>query len=312
MQGYETRRKPFYASDLKPYRPILGMDVYSRVDRGFFVLSSGEGSCRNLPDVNDFDGYFFDLDGTILLGEQLLPGVPETLEALRAAGKQILFLTNTTTRTRTECSVRLQKLGLDAQVNEIMTAAYASALYMREQGDKAAVFVIGEKALTSELEEQGIRLTTDPLRATHVLVGMDMHFDYDKLHQAMKAVRSGAALIAANPDPFCPVDGDEIPDTWSMVKAIEAASCIPPAIVLGKPSAHYGAKVLELSGLSAERCLMVGDRLETDIAFGAGTGMRTALVLTGVTNAQQLQQFPVQPDYVWEALSDLLLLKRTS
>ena len=263
-----------------------------------------------MPDVNEFDGYFFDLDGTILLGEQLLPGVPETLGALRAAGKQVLFLTNTTTRTRAECSLRLQRLGLAAEVGEIMTAAYASALYLRDQGRRTTVFVVGESALTKELEAQQIRVTADPLKATHVLVGMDMHFHYDKLHQAMKAVRNGAELIATNPDPFCPIDGDEIPDTWPLVKAIEAASCTASVVILGKPSSHYGAMVLERSGLSAERCLMVGDRLETDIMFGVTNGMRTALVLTGVTDKAQLRQFQVQPDYVWDALSDLLLLKR--
>lgn len=287
-----------------------GLDVSHQVDRGFFVLSSRKGAARNLPDVNEFDGYFFDLDGTILLGEQLLPGVPETLEALRAAGKQVLFLTNTTTRTRAECSLRLQSLGIEAEVNEIMTAAYASALYLRDQGVHTAVFVVGESALVKELEAQHIRVTAEPLEATHVLVGMDTRFHYDKLHQAMKAVRNGALLIAANPDPFCPIEGDEIPDTWSIVKAIEAASCTQSVAILGKPSAHYGSMVMELSGLSSERCLMVGDRLETDILFGFNNGMRTALVLTGVTDRVLLSQFQVQPDYVWEALSDLLRLNR--
>ncbi|OXM85685.1 HAD-IIA family hydrolase [Paenibacillus rigui] len=259
-----------------------------------------------MPDVTDFDGYLFDLDGTVLLGDQLLPGVLEALGALRKAGKTILFLTNTTTRTRRECQLRLQRLGLEAHLDEMLTAAYVSALYLRErEGEPRKVFVVGEPALAAELEEQGIPHAADAMEATHVLVGMDMHFHYDKLHQAMKAVRNGAALIAANPDPFCPVDGDVLPDTWSMVKAIEAASCVTPHAVIGKPSKYYGDKVLQSSGLAAERCLMIGDRLETDILFGANNGLRTALVLTGVTSEDDLRRSPIQPDYVWSTLHEI-------
>ncbi|MCR8631347.1 HAD-IIA family hydrolase [Paenibacillus sp. N5-1-1-5] len=261
-----------------------------------------------MPDVIDFEGYFFDLDGTVLLEEQLLPGVLETLEVLRQADKKILFLTNTTTRTRRECQTRLQKLGLEVHLEEIITAAFTSALYLRESHQEPVVFVVGELALVHELEEQELQHTTDPLAATHVLVGMDMSFHYDKLHQAMKAVRNGAALIAANPDPNCPVVGDLIPDTWSMVKAIETASCVTATAVIGKPSKYYGTKVLERSGLPGERCLMVGDRLETDILFGANNGLRTALVLTGVTSEHDMKQSPIKPDYVWTSLNDFVLM----
>ncbi|MBP1991028.1 HAD-IIA family hydrolase [Paenibacillus eucommiae] len=266
-----------------------------------------------MPDVLNFDGYFFDLDGTILLGDSLLPGVPETLAALRNQRKKILFLSNTTTRTRKECQTRLQKLGLESHLEEIVTAAYAAAVYLREgklEGKPnvrdTRVFVIGEPAMLSELEEQGVEHTEDPLEATHVLVGMDMHFNYSKLHQAMKAVRNGAAMIAANPDPYCPVDGDLIPDTWAMVKAIEATSGKKPLAVIGKPSKYYGAKALESGGLPSDRCLMVGDRLETDILFGSVNGFSTALVLTGVTSEEDIGQSPVQPDFVWTSMEELL------
>lgn len=264
---------------------------------------------RELPDVLDFDGYFFDLDGTLFLGNQLLPGVQDTLRVLRQAEKKILFLTNTTTRTREDCRIRLQHLGLEAHVEEIVTAAFVSAVYLREQ-QKCNIFVVGESALVQELEEQGIPYTADPLAATHVLVGMDMQFNYEKLHQAMKAVLGGAVLIAANPDPNCPIMGDIIPDTWSMVKAIEAASGVAPLTVIGKPSLYYGSKVLEWSGLAAQRCLMVGDRLETDILFGINNGLSTALVLTGVTSRNDLEIFAAKPDYVWATLNDFAGLCR--
>jgi phosphoglycolate/pyridoxal phosphate phosphatase family enzyme len=256
----------------------------------------------------DFDGYFFDLDGTILLGEKLLPGVSETLAYLREKGKRIQFLSNTTTRTRVECRNRLQKLGLEAELDEIVTASYTAAVYFEERANNPVVLVVGEPAMMNELDEKGVKQTTDPYAATHVLVGMDQHFDYRKLHQALKAVRNGAALIAANPDPYCPVEDDIIPDTWSMVKAIETASCTQTQAIIGKPSEYYAAKVLEWTGLSRHQCLMIGDRLETDILFGYNNGLHTALVLTGVATKRDAELYPVRPNYIWSSLDELLAL----
>lgn len=270
------------------------------------------GAASKLPDAINYEGYFFDLDGTVFLGETLLPGVKDTIVSLREAGKQVRFLTNTTIRTRRECLDRLNRLGLDARLDEIVTAAYAAAVYMHELEPKPIVLVVGDPAFSSELADYGVRMTNRPEKATHVLVGMDMSFDYGKLHRAMKAVRGGAELIAANPDPNCPIPGDVIPDTWAMVKAIEAASGVAPSAVIGKPSSYFAAKVLEWSGLSAERCLMIGDRLETDIRFGEENGMRTALVLTGVATARDAQQSTVRADYVWGTLEQLAELIRAS
>ncbi|WP_240041381.1 HAD-IIA family hydrolase [Paenibacillus ginsengarvi] len=263
-----------------------------------------------MPDVVSYDGYFFDLDGTVFLGDRLLPGVKETIDLLRTKGKKILFLSNTTIRTRRECQIRLQKLGLQARLDEIVTAAFAAAVYMREQQPDPTVLVVGEPALASELDEQGVRMTTRPEQTTHVLVGMDMKFDYAKLHRAMKAVRGGAELIAANPDPNCPVAGDIIPDTWAMVKAIEAASGVAPSAIVGKPSQFYASKVLEWCGLRGEHCLMIGDRLETDILFGHTGGMRTALVMTGVTTKREAELSPIRPDYVWHSMERFVELAR--
>ncbi len=259
-----------------------------------------------MPDKLSFETYFFDLDGTIFLDDVLLPGVQETLCHLRSLNKKVRFLSNTTIRTRRECRDRLLKLGLAAHEEEIVTAGSMSAAYFGESLEVVRVLVAGEKALREELVSVGIATTEEPAEATHVLVGMDREFNYGKLHRAMKAVRSGAHLIAANPDPNCPVTGDLIPDTWSMVKAIEAASMGTVGEIIGKPSAYFAAKVLEWSGTSGDRCLMVGDRLDTDIVFGASHGMRTALVLTGVASLGDLEQFPVMPDYIWATMDEML------
>lgn len=264
-----------------------------------------------MPDVADYDGYFFDLDGTVFIEDRLLPGVKETISLLRKRRKIVRFLSNTTIRTRQQCVSRLQNLGLGVRIDEIVTAAYLSAVYLREISPKPTVFVVGEPALTAELQDLGVATTDRPDDATCVLVGMDMQFDYAKLHKAMKAVRGGAQMVAANPDPYCPVDGDVIPDTGSLVQAIEAASCAKAAAVIGKPSEYYASRVLESTGLKSERCLMIGDRLETDILFGRLHRMHTALVLTGVTTERELEHSTIRPDYVWRTMEQFNVLSRT-
>lgn len=273
---------------------------------GFFVLSAPKEAVQSLPDTLSFETYFFDLDGTIFLGDVLLPGVRETLCFLRSQEKKVRFLSNTTIRTRKECRDRLRRLGLAAYEEEIVTAGSMSAVYFGERPERVRVLVAGEQALVRELAAEGVDTTENPSEATHVLVGMDREFNYGKLHRAMKAVQGGARLIAANPDPNCPVDDDLIPDTWSMVKAIEAASLGTVEEIIGKPSAYYAAKVLDWSGTDGDRCLMVGDRLDTDILFGACHGMRTALVLTGVSTLADLDRFPVRPDYIWTTMDEML------
>ncbi len=263
-----------------------------------------------MQDVLAYETYFFDLDGTIFIGDLLLPGVRQTLQYLREHGKQVLFLSNTTIRTREECRNRLRLMGIEVRTEEVVTAASVSAVYFREmQGmnnRKPQVMVIGEQALKYEMACGGNALTDEPMEATHVLVGMDRNFDYEKLHRAMKAVRAGAYLIAANPDPNCPVVGDLLPDTWAMVKAIEAASCGTVQEIIGKPSAYYAEKVLEQSGTRRENCLMVGDRMDTDIRFGLSHGISTALVLTGVTAREDLEQYSTLPDHIWTSMSEML------
>lgn len=259
-----------------------------------------------MPEVWKYEGYFFDLDGTIYLGGRLLPGVSASLGFLRRSGKKVMFLSNTTTRTREECADRLRRLGLQAEAHEIITAGYASAIYLKGLSPSPLVYAIGEPALMKELLLAGVDCTEDVLSATHVLVGMDTQFDYSKLYLAAKALRNGAVLIAANPDPNCPVENDLLPDTWPLVKAIETASSIGSSMIIGKPSAYYAAKVLEWSGLPAERCLMVGDRLETDVRFGIVHGFGTALVLTGAATREELARSGLRPDYVWDTMEELL------
>jgi phosphoglycolate/pyridoxal phosphate phosphatase family enzyme len=259
-----------------------------------------------MDDLLSFDAYCFDLDGTIFIGDRLLPGVLDTILALRQRGKKVMFLTNTSVHTRQDCQRRLARLELECQVDEIMTATYVSGMYFQEHAPNAVIFMVGEAAMKEELRQFAVRMTENPLEATHVLVGMDRQFTYDKLHGAAKAIRNGAKLIAANPDTCCPVVDDVIPDTGALVKALEAAGQSQLDVVIGKPSAYYAAKSIQQLGLKSERCLMVGDRLETDILLGLNNGMKTALVLTGIASREDIDNMQIYPDYVISTLGEMV------
>lgn len=270
-------------------------------------LSKGEEAIPKKRPIglHQFNGYLFDLDGTVYSGNTILPGVLSTLNRLREQEKSLLFVTNTTIRTVEEVRQRLEQFGVGCRDDEIMTALSVAGMYFRDVEPSAKVFMIGEKAMKQELDRCGVETTEDALGATHVLVGLDRQFTYDRLNQGMKALRNGALLIAANPDPFCPIDDGAIPDTWSLVKALETASLQQTFKVIGKPSAYYAEKAFEKLDIAPNHCLMVGDRIETDIRFGNAHGMYTALVLTGADSRKDILLTGVEPDYVLTSLSEI-------
>jgi len=260
-----------------------------------------------MENVYAYDAYCFDLDGTIYIDQMRLPGVKSFLSSLRSRGKRLLFLTNTSLHTREDCYKRLLGLGVSCQFDEILTAGYVSGLYFAEHAPDAKVLVVGEEALKEELRAVGINISEDPYQSTHVLVGMDRQFHYDKLHLAAKAVRHGAALLATNPDNCCPVQGDMIPDTGAILSSIEAASQQKAAVMIGKPSSYYAEKSLQLLDVDRSSCLMIGDRLETDILFGKLNGMKTALVLTGISSREDIGKTDIVPDYIWPSLNECIM-----
>ncbi|WP_156290560.1 HAD-IIA family hydrolase [Oceanobacillus salinisoli] len=254
---------------------------------------------------NHYDAYCFDLDGTIYIGDQLLSGVKQVLETIRSHQKKVLFITNSPTLTREEGKERLERLGVEAHIEEVVTAPYLSALYFAEMSTEVFVFIIGEHAIKKELENFSIPITDNPTEATHVLVGLDRSFTYNDLHMAMNAVRHCKKLIITNPDPVCPVPDGFIPDTMALASAIEVASGQNINKVIGKPSDTYGNKILDILGLDRNRILVIGDRLETDIQLGKTNDFGTCLVLTGVSNKKDIEASVIKPDYIIEKLDSL-------
>ena len=253
-----------------------------------------------------YSGYIFDLDGTIYLGEKLIPGAREAIEKLKAFSKKVVFLSNKPLQTREDYAAKLTRLGIPTVGDEVINSSRVMAKWLAKQAPGAAIYVIGEPSLIREMAEAGFRISAKAEEIHYVVASFDRTFDYQKLNIAHQAIKKGAHFVATNPDRACPVEGGEIPDCAAMIGAVEGSTGKKVEAIVGKPSDIMIQVAVQTMGLSPEACLLVGDRLETDILMGRKAGMATALVLTGVTKRDALKNSEIQPDYVWESIAEIL------
>jgi len=252
-----------------------------------------------------YDGYILDLDGTVYLGERLIPGAAAAVTRLRDAGRRVVFLSNKPLEPRASYAAKLTRLGIATPAEDVINSTQALMHYLRAHHAGAGLWVIGERALLDELRGEGFRLVERLEEIEVVVAAFDRTLDYAKLNMAHQALVRGARFLATNPDRTCPVDGMELPDCAGVIAFLEATTGRTVEMVAGKPSRHILQAAVARLGVPLERCLMVGDRLATDITMGRETGIDTALVLTGVTSREMLAASDVQPTYVLESVAEV-------
>jgi arabinose operon protein AraL len=254
-----------------------------------------------------YDAYLMDLDGTVYLGDRLLPTARETILKLRQMHRRVIFLTNEASQTRQHFANKLEGLGLPTHSADIINPTTALIGYLHQHYPSGRLFVIGEPALCNELQQAGFYLYDAPDQVEVVIASNDHHFDYRKLKIAFDSIRAGATFLATNADRTIPIPGgSEEPDTAPIIAAIEACTNHPLDVMIGKPSTFMAEVALKLADAPAQRCILVGDNLETDIQMGENAGMKTALVLTGVASGGNITPSQIQPDYIIRQLADLL------
>jgi len=253
-----------------------------------------------------FPGYVLDLDGTVYLGDALLPGAKRTVEALRAAGSGVVFLSNKPLQTRADYAAKLTRLGIPTSPGEVINSSWVLTRWLEREAPGSALFVVGEPPLLAELCAAGFLLSEQPGEIQFVVASFDRAFDYRKLQIAFDAIRAGARFVATNADRYCPTPTGGLPDAAAVIGAIEGCTGKPVEVVVGKPSPITARAILNRLQLSASECIIVGDRLETDIRMGQEAGMATGVVLTGVTTPELLAASGIQPDYVLHQLDELL------
>lgn len=269
------------------------------------------------------DGMIFDLDGTLYLGEQALPGAVETLAELRRRETPLLFLSNKPLEPAASYAAHLSRLGMPVRSEDVLTSAAVLAEVLHRTAPELRLYVLGETSLKDELQKAGLCVLAelldqdptawiDPHRIDGVVVAFDRTLDYRKLNTAYQALQNGARFFATNADPACPVPGGLIPDAGATLAYLQHLTGRAPELIAGKPSPLILqaalARLERFAGrrLSPGRCWVVGDRLQTDMQMGRQAGLRTALVLSGATRREHLAGLDWQPDLVLDTVAGLL------
>ena len=258
-----------------------------------------------------YKGYVFDLDGTIYLGDELLPGAKRLILKLRELGKRVVFLSNNPTKDPRMYAEKLGKLGLKTPASEIVNTVVTMTRWLLRDHPEATVFPISEEPLKNSLSEAGIRMSENPEEIDIVIASYDRGFDYRKLQIAFDAIwfYERAMLVTTNPDRYCPFPGGRgEPDAAAIVAAIEACTGAKCQVNVGKPDPVMLETIMDLIGLEAKDCVMSGDRLYTEIRMAKAAGMPSAVVLTGETTERDLGRESEEnlPDYALERIDQLV------
>jgi HAD superfamily hydrolase (TIGR01450 family) len=240
-----------------------------------------------------YEGYLFDLDGTIYLGDELLPGAKRLVLKLRELEKRVIFLTNNPTRNPGMYAEKLTRLGLKTPPEEVVNTVVTMTGWLLQNHPEAVVFPISEEPLKNSLREAGIKMSEDPEEIDIVIASYDRGFDYRKLQIAFDAIwfHKRAKLVTTNPDRYCPLPGGRgEPDAAAIVGAIEGCTGTKCEVNVGKPDPIMLETIMGLLDLDAKDCVMTGDRLYTEIRMALDAGMPSAVVLTGETTAEDLDE----------------------
>lgn len=261
--------------------------------------------------LNSIDGFVIDLDGTVYRGQNAIEGAMESIHLLHSLGKRIVFLSNRGNISRKMCHDKLSAMGLrNVSEEEILLTSTVAARYLQMHEEGSLVWVLGEEGLRDELLAAGVALAEKPELADWLLITLHETLTYLDLNQAFRAVRSGARIIATNADRTFPGDDGDCIDVAGMIGAILHATGQEVEIVIGKPSRFMADAALEVLNLPPERCMVIGDSLESDIRLGKNAGMKTSLVLTGSVSREEAAGSALQPDLIWNSIADILQLHR--
>lgn len=253
--------------------------------------------------LRDIHALIVDMDGVLWRGDAPLPGLTEFFELLRERPIAFRLATNNSSKTPDQYVAKLAKMGVQVTPDEILTSALAMARYIADAAPGASVYPIGEDGVRQALLDNGLRLS-DGDHADFVVGGWDHGINFRKLSEAALLIRAGARFIGTNPDRTWPSEQGLLPGTGATLAYLQAATDVEP-LIIGKPERHMFDAALTAMGADPAHAAMIGDRLETDILGGQRAGLRTILVLTGVSDEATLAASSVKPDWVFQNIQEL-------
>ena len=268
--------------------------------------------------MTEYEGAIVDLDGTVWRGDDLIEGAKEGIEALQDAGIGVVFVSNGTDIDRDRFDDRLAEPGLPTDI-EVITAASATAEYLADEHPDAEIVTVGQQPIAAEIEALGLSATdvpgtddaddegetADSGPADVVVAGREPDLNEALLNDVLAAFATDTAFVATNTDRTHPTEGGElIPGAGATVGAIQGMTGKEPTVV-GKPEPRMADTATEELGVDPSNCLMIGDRLETDIEMGNDAGMTTVLVLTGASSPEDVDAQGIEPDHVIGSLGEI-------
>jgi 4-nitrophenyl phosphatase len=262
-----------------------------------------------------------DMDGVLWHRDRPVPGLQAFFRQLRLSGIGFVLATNNARNVATQYSDKLAGFGVEVPPEQILTSAEATSRYLRTSYPEGTrVYVVGDSGLRIALAENGFELLEGngfvgaEARADIVVVGFTPHFCYDQLASATYLINSGASFIGTNPDVTFPTEYGPLPGAGSMLAFLETATGVKP-VVLGKPNAAIFEQALRILGGTQSDTVMVGDRLSTDIEGGHAAGLRTVLLLSGISTLDDVARTNARPDWILDdlaALTNLLRVQKDS
>ena len=228
-------------------------------------------------DVNSIEAVLFDLDGTVYYGSKIIPGANETIEFFRSNGKPVYFTTNNSTKTHGQIYERLQGMGVDCRINEVLTSGYLAALYAKKRGLNN-LFIFGSSDLVSEFEAQGVTVTGSE-DADNLLIGYDPRMTYEGLTSALQVALHADCIIACNRERRYPGEGGRLmPGCGAMTAPIEWCAERECDVIIGKPSTMMIDLIADERGFARENVLVIGDTFESDVEMAWQAGAKAVLI----------------------------------
>lgn len=255
---------------------------------------------RSLEDISFF---MLDMDGTIYLGNRLFPCTKPFLEYLSSTGRRFIFLTNNSSGNSASYVKRLASMGIDVSEDDVFSSGEATAIYAKKRFPGAKLAVMGTEALKEDFRKAGFEL--DEENPDALILGYDNGFTYRKMAHLCRLARRPIPYIATHPDLVVPTDEGMMPDIGAVMAYVNAAAGRMPDAVVGKPNGEIVDAVTEKYGVSREQTAMVGDRLYTDIALGANSGIASILLYSGETDREMYAKSEIRADFVFGDLGEL-------
>jgi len=285
------------------YQPVLPhATLLTSILYNSRIMNSNNDKIRNL---------ILDMDGVLWHGDTPVSGLADFFSTIRQLQMNFVLATNNATKISFDYVEKFARFGIEISASNVLTSAEATALYLKQKhSDGAVIYVVGEKGLRTALLEQGFELIENEgfvganAHADIVVAGMTPHVCYNQLASASHLINKGAIFVGTNPDVTFPTEIGPLPGAGSILSFIETATGIEP-IVIGKPNrAVFDEAIQRLNGNLSDT-VMVGDRLNTDIAGGHAAGLRTVLLLSGISDRNDLVNSPIQPDWIFSDLRQL-------